>query len=366
MKLVIQNTARVWGGNEKSLATLARGLSERGHEVVVSCAKGTVSERLRGMGIRITHFRPRGLVDFVSGASFAVWLKAERPDAVLLTSWSAIPWGALAAAMAGIDRVIVRQGIVRTVPAAGPHAYALRHWVDQVITNAPEIKAEWERSIPGFPRDHVHVVMNAVPPIAGDRKSHRRALRREIGVDDSTVVISAAGIISRRKNFELLIDAFAIASPANARIVIVGDGLHRAALEKYAATAGVSDWIHFLGARDNAASIIAGSDMFVLSSRNEGMANVMLEAMAARVPVIAADISGVSAAIGPASDRRDAGWIYPADDSRALAAIIERVIAGVRSGDNALESRVAEASWRIDNWFSESRMLDQSERILFA
>ena len=85
MKLVIQNSAHVWGGNEKMLATVAAGLSRRGHDVVVSCAHGVVRDRLAEMGLRVTRFRPRGAIDPVSGLSFAAWLAIERPDALLLT-----------------------------------------------------------------------------------------------------------------------------------------------------------------------------------------------------------------------------------------------------------------------------------------
>jgi glycosyltransferase involved in cell wall biosynthesis len=365
MKLVIQNTARVWGGNEKSLATLARGLADRGHRVIVSCAKGIVSERLQEMGIDVTHFRPRGQIDFVSGLSFAIWLKKHAPDALLMTSWNAVPWAALSARMAGVKNVVLRQGIVRRAPRSGPHAYALRHWVDNVITNAPEIRDVWLESLPEFPHDHVHVVLNAVASTASQRDQMRAQLRAELGINRETLIISAAGILSRRKNFELLLEAFARLDTPGATIAIVGDGEHRQALVAKTSQLGIESSVRFLGARDHASEVIGGSDLFVLSSNNEGMANVMLEAMAAGVPVIASDISGVRTAIGASEDRGPAGWIFPPDDAGSLASAISEILIMLRESPERVRALTAEASWRIDNWFSRDRMLEQSERILF-
>jgi glycosyltransferase involved in cell wall biosynthesis len=366
MKLVIQNTARVWGGNEKSLATLAHGLVERGHDVIVSCARGVVSERLKETGIDTTHCRPRGQIDFVSGLSFAVWLKKHAPDSLLMTSWNPIPWAAMSARIAGVKNVVLRQGIVRRAPRSGPHAYALRHWVSDVITNAPEIRDVWLESIPEFPSSRVHVVLNAVASNASRRDQMRARLRSELAVNNETVVISAAGILSRRKNFELLLEAFARLREVDAMIAIVGDGPHREALEAKTSELGLDRCVRFLGARAQGAEVIGGSDVFVLSSNNEGMANVMLEAMAAGVPVIASDISGVRTAIGPHDSRRAAGWIFPPDDASSLANTMSETIALLRTNPGALRVTTDEALWRIDNWFSRDRMLDQSERILFG
>jgi glycosyltransferase involved in cell wall biosynthesis len=365
MKLVIQNMARVWGGNEKSLVTLGEGLMMRGHEVIVSCPVGPVRDRAAARGLAITSFRPRGSLDPVSGASFGVWLAAQRPDALLITSWHSISWASFGARAARVPRVVLRQGIVRRAPSRGVRAHALRHWVDEVITNAPEIRDVWLDSLPSFSPDRVHVVLNAVAPLSVDRKILRERLRAEIGASDGTLLIGAAGIVTRRKNFELLLDAFAAAKPSDTRIVIIGDGPHRPELERLARELNIDASVHFVGHRDSAAEAIAGLDAFVLSSRNEGMANVMLEAMASGVPVIASDISGVRTAIGQSNERPPAGWIFPPDDTGRLAEVIAEVTVATRAGGESISARTREASWRIENWFSLERMLDRSERILF-
>ena len=78
MKIVIQNTARVWGGNEKWLTTLAGGLMARGHRVVVSCRRaGPVREELERRGIPTTGVRPGTYEDLPRGMRFLAWLRTR-------------------------------------------------------------------------------------------------------------------------------------------------------------------------------------------------------------------------------------------------------------------------------------------------
>lgn len=366
MKLVIQNMARVWGGNEKFLVTLGHGLMMRGHEVVVSCPRGPVRERATAGGLRVTGFRPRGSIDLVSGAAFAAWLAKERPDALLLTSWHSISWASFAGRFARVRRIALRQGIVRRAPPRGLRAHALRHWIDDVITNAAEIRDVWLESIESFPPEHVHVVLNAVAPPGVERSALRETLRKEIGVTDDTLIVGGAGIVTKRKNFDLLLRAFARAALPRTCIVIVGDGPHRPRLEQLATELDIQASVRFLGKRDDAAAVIGGLDAFVLSSRNEGMANVMLEAMAGGTPVIAADISGVRTAIGESGDRPSAGWIFSPDDEVELAKILAEVSHDMRNGSRRVDDMSREARWRIRNWFTLDRMIDECEQILFS
>ncbi len=150
-------------------------------------------------------------------------------------------------------------------------------------------------------------------------------------------MIGGAGHITPRKGFDVLLRAFAAAVP-RARLAILGDG----------------------------AGVIAGLDVFVLSSHTEGMANVMLEAMTGGTPVIASDISGVRRAIASSGARPAAGWFAPPGDIDALAGGIRSACDTIRQDPKAVERLADEAHWRAENWFSPEQMVDECERILFA
>jgi glycosyltransferase involved in cell wall biosynthesis len=365
MKVIIQSLARLWGGGEKWLITLAEGLKARGHDVVISCPSGPVCDRAIARGLRVTRLRPRG-VDPLSGLSFTAWVIKEKPDALLIGTWHSLLWSSLAGRIARVPKIVWRLGISRRPPSTGPRGYAIRHWLDAVITNAPEIRNLWIETLPFFPQDRVHVVLNAVTPAVTPRDVARKRLTNELRVPAETLLIGGAGIVTKRKNFALLLRAFARVRPTNSHLVIVGDGPHRTELERLAVELDVRDMVSFMSARENAAEIIAGLDIFVLSSRNEGMANVMLEAMANGVPVIAADISGVKTAIGATNERPAAGWIFSSDNESDLASVMSDAIADIRNGSPVASAMTREALWRVDNWFTVENMVDQCEQILFG
>ena len=180
MKIVIQNNSRVWGGNEKWFATLAAGLVARGHHVVVSCrADGPVRRELEHRGIATTSIRPGGYADVVRGIRFTRWLRRERPDVLLLTSWRTTPWGAWAARSAAVPRTVVRLGIVRTLRPGRRDAWPFRGRVDALIVNSPAVRDAWLRTAPWFPADAVHLVLNGVPAAPPLPAAERAAVRAE-------------------------------------------------------------------------------------------------------------------------------------------------------------------------------------------
>lgn len=365
MKLVIQNTSKVWGGNEKWLGTLAEGLISRGHDVIVSCAQGAVSAELGARGIPVTPFRPRGAIDFVSGLTFAAWLKGQRPDTLLMTSWRPTAWTVAAAKAAGVPRLVMRLGIVREFPRRTPKGVAL-HSVDELIVNSEEIRGVWARSAPASLKARVNVIMNGVRSRHPDREALRAILRRELALADATILIGAAGHVAPRKGFDKLIRAFAEANVPASKLAILGDGAHRAELESLAREVGVADRVVWLGHRDDGGGVIAAFDLFVLSSDNEGMANVMLEAMAAGVPTVAFDISGVRKAIGPVDDRQQAaGWIVNSAGAEGLSRAIVTACDSLRRNPEFFSALGEEAHWRAVNWFSPGRMVEECEKILF-
>lgn len=363
MKVVIQNNSRVWGGNEKWVAMLAGGLLENGHTVVVSCRRGgAVQPRLERRGIPTCAIRPGLRADVVRGVRFAMWLRRERPDALVLTSWSGIAWGARAARLAGVPRVVVRLGIVRTLPPRGRHPRPFRRHVDALIVNSEEIRAEWLRCAPWFPAGEVHLVLNGIVPPAPLPPEERAAARAELGAAPGARLVAGVGHMCPRKGFDLLIDAFAAAAVPASELVIVGAGPMEDALRARAAALGLAERVHWAGFRDDVPRILAACDLFVLCSRNEGMANVMLEAMASGTPVVAASVSGVRAALGARDGRPEAGWIVPPTNAAALT----EAIGDALTRSEVARERAREASWRIAHWFSPARMVAEVEAVLAA
>jgi glycosyltransferase involved in cell wall biosynthesis len=127
--------------------------------------------------------------------------------------------------------------------------------------------------------------------------------------------------LEQEKGIDVAIDA--IGQVADVHLVIAGTGSCRAALESRATELGINHRVHFLGYRNDPASLLARADLFVLASHVEGLPLSVLEAMAAGVPVIATDIGGTREAV----ENEKTGLLVPTGDSNALASAIQHVFA---------------------------------------
>ncbi len=118
----------------------------------------------------------------------------------------------------------------------------------------------------------------------------------------------------------------------NVKLLIVGDGPERERLMATVRATGISERVVFTGQVKNVQPVYAIADVFVLSSHSEGSPNVLLEAMAAQVPIVATAVGGVPEIV----ENEESALLVPANDPAALAAAIARVVK-----DNSLSQRLA-------------------------
>lgn len=172
--------------------------------------------------------------------------------------------------------------------------------------------------------------------------------QRHSARDDGLVRLLAVGRLVGQKGFDLLLDALARPGLERAELDLVGDGEWRAGLEAQAARLGLAGRIRFRGWLDRAdlAAVYREADIFVLSSRDEGMPNVVLEAMASALPVVSTAVAGARDLVADG----ETGLLVPTEDVGALADAICRLAddAGKRAAFGARGRRRVEDSfsWR--------------------
>jgi len=157
----------------------------------------------------------------------------------------------------------------------------------------------------------------------------------------------AVGRLRIRKGLDVLLAAMPelLLRHPGARLVVAGDGEHRAALESAAAALGLGDAVAFLGRVDGGRvrALLPGAAALVVPSLYEGMPLVVLEAMAAAVPVVASRVSGIPEVVVDG----ETGWLVPPEDPPALAAALAALL-----GDGAAARRRGAAGrQRLDERF---------------
>jgi glycosyltransferase involved in cell wall biosynthesis len=181
------------------------------------------------------------------------------------------------------------------------------------------------------------------------------ALRARLGVGAGLRMVLAAGRLAREKNLELSLEAFARLADPSARLVLVGDGLHRRSLERTALRLGIARRTTFAGefAREALPDIYASADALLFTSSSETQGLVLVEALAAGAPVVAVDTPQTRDVLG------GSGTIVP-PDAAAIAAALRRVLEG---GTHALPA-AALASRRFDSLELGNRILDLYGQLL--
>jgi len=178
--------------------------------------------------------------------------------------------------------------------------------------------------------------------------------RRHLNLPAKGVVVGWVGRLIPIKGADVFLQAVRQLTALPLTISVIGDGSERARLEEFARAEGLSDRVHFHGTVPDAARYVSAFDVFVLSSRSEGTPLTLLEAMAAKVPVVVTSVGGVPEVVGPAE-----AMLVPPENPGALAEAIHSVI----QDPAAATRRVEAAAHRLHTNFGTERWIDAHDRV---
>lgn len=272
--------------------------------------------------------------------------REARVDIVHSHNWSTLLYSALAARLAGV-RVVVHGEHGKDDTAKHPQrllaSRILAKGVDRVLAVSRDLAEEVVRDW-GVPPARVRWIPNGVDldgfrAAAAAASGTLDALRAELGLAQGDIVIMNTGGFRTIKDHATLLRAFAVVRRAEprARLVLIGQGgadRPRAGLDDEAAALGIGDDVRFPGVRTDVPRVLQLCDVYVNSSRYEGMSNTILEAMAAGKSVVATAVGGNPDLVSDG----ETGFLVPAGDPEAMAA---RILELVR--DAALRRRMGSA-----------------------
>ncbi len=280
---------------------------------------GPLREPLAAAGVPCTHLPRRPGVDAGHAVVLARALRQDRADLVHCHNVTALFHGARAARRAGRLPVLFTEHD-RELPAPLRHRL-LHRWLARRTDATVAVSEGLRRALiatEGFPAARTSVIVNGVPDPRAAYAGDRAAARAELAWDAAPVVL-AVGSLTAVKDHAGLVEAFArvrAAAPA-ARLVIAGEGPLRDGLT---ARAGAlpSGAVTLLGERRDVPRLLAACDVFVLSSRSEGLSLSLVEAHGAGRPCVATDVGGN----GEVLVAGETGLLVPPGDPAALAAAL--------------------------------------------
>ncbi|MCR4439215.1 MAG: glycosyltransferase [bacterium] len=338
------------------LSALLRGHT---HQVWVACASQTpLYDDLVKKGFVPYPFRPRGYVDSVAIARLAGWLRRQSVDIIHChfsrDLWAVVP----AARMAGRVPVV----LIKHVGTMRAKRDPVHRWLYRNVAQA------W--AISRVIRDNL-IATHPLPPGKVEVVHHgldlsrfrvpqetRRRLRRELGFAEDALVVGTVGRLEPSKgHLEFLRMAGQVASQVPQSVFLVvgaatrGEEFRAEPILRLAQELNLGPRLVFAGFREDIPAVLSAMDVFAFPSRAEAFGLVVIEAMAAGLPVVSTASDGVLDIVVDS----ESGLLVPPQDVAALASAVLRLLRDPR----LRRSVAAAARRRVEELFTAERMVQR-------
>lgn len=350
-----------FGGLESVLRALASGHTKLGHEIRVAVVLSPgnephpFTEALESDGVAISPIRVRDRDYRGERAAIRALCQRHKPQVVHTHGFRPDVVDGSVAREEHISVVSTCHGFIDSTWRGRFYQWlqrrALRRF-DAVIAVSEPILRRVQAA--GVERAKIHLIPNLFAPTGGGIS--REHARRRLDLPD-VPVIGWVGRLSPEKGPDLALEAFARLGRSNVRLVIIGGGSDEALLRRRAELLGVGDRVLWRGVVPDAGQVYAAFDAFFLSSRTEGTPIALLEAMAARVPVIATRVGGIRDMVDASS-----AWLVDSEDVDGMA----RALAEALDEPSVASARAERARARLDERFSLAAWLSRYESIYGA
>jgi glycosyltransferase involved in cell wall biosynthesis len=351
------------------MADAASGLQSRGHGVKLVARPGSVlAERAAALGIDSATVEMRSYFDPAAIMSLSMRMRGFRPDVVCANLDREVRLCAAAIVLAGArgrTRLIPRRGSEFPLKDKFHYRFVYTHLVDRVIANSDATRTTMISRTPWFPPDKAVVIHNGIDieeydALAKRRAALRQSLRNSLGIDAGARIVVLVGELNERKGQQHIVSAAPeiVSAVPQAHFVFVGEGDARAALEAQVTESGLNGRVFFLGFRRDVPDLLTAADVLVLPSRVEGFGYVLVEAMAARLPVVATNASSIPEIVVDG----ETGYLHDVGDVAAIGRHIATLLS-----DDSHAAVVGQAGYdRACKRFSVTAMLDNLERLFFT
>ncbi|OHB19891.1 MAG: hypothetical protein A2854_00360 [Parcubacteria group bacterium RIFCSPHIGHO2_01_FULL_56_18] len=369
-KVLLVVTKSNFGGAQRYVFDVATNLPQDRFDVTVAFGPGPdgrpgrLAKLLEENGVR-TILVPelardvRLTDDYKAFRALVRLFRAEAPDVIHLNSSKAGGLGALAGRVTGVKRIVFTSHGLPFDEERGSFArmtirvatWATLLFVHRTIAVANDT-FERAKRMP-FVRTRVCLIHNGIltPNFLSQSEARREMRTLDPSIPEGSSWIGSIGELHANKDYATAIEMISFLE-SDAHLVIVGDGELKEKLLAKAEEAGVSARVHFLGYIPEAARYLRAFDVFLLTSRKEGLPYVLLEAGYGYLPVVASDTAGVRDVIL----HNFTGLLAKPGDARAFSENIEKAL-----NDATLSRSLSdELLERIQKSFSLEQMIEKT------
>lgn len=371
-KILYVVTKGDFGGAQRYVFDLATRLPHEAFDVVVaSGGPDALAERLRAEGIRTLRIeslaRDMNPVKELR-AAIELWriMRRERPDIVHLNSPKAGGIGAFIARLVGVEHIVYTThgwAFLEPRPLWWRALTWLASWITALLSHVVIVVSSHEARSARMPfvDRKLRIIQTAIPPIAfREREDARTTLVSEHATKRHAQDIWLVTIaeLNANKNLQAALDAvaaFNAESEWKVFYTIMGGGELMGTLAAYVQDRGLEDHVQLLGYVEEARTYLKAFDIFLLPSKKEGLPYAVLEAGAARLPVIASAVGGIPEVVTHGTE----GLLIDPYDPATIVAALERF-----SSDPTLRMRCSEAlAAKVENQHSLDRMVEETRRV---
>lgn len=343
------DTERGWRGGERQALWLARELARRGHGSIVAARGGEpLATMSSAEGLEVVESNPSSELDIAAAHRLRRAIRKHEIDVVHAHTAHAVAAGALATLGTSVPLVIARRVDFALKKNAGTRWKYGRGAAIIAISNAVARIVEQG----GIPRARIHVVADGVDTHRTVVPATRETLAA-IGVPAGVpIVVQVSQLVGHKDpvNFVRAIYRLHERVPS-AHAILVGEGPLRDEVEREVHSLGLQNVLHIAGYRTDADALIAGANVATLSSREEGMGSVLLDALAFGIPIAATRAGGIPEVVVD----NESGILANASDPIALGDNIARLLS-----DPALAVRLKRNGLERAQNFSVERMTDRT------
>lgn len=354
------------GGAEELHFLVLKNLLEKGiYDLKVCCIEktGEIAQRVEKLGVEVFCLNKTSKpVNISATISLFKYLKKNKFDIVQTSLFNANFHGRIAAILAKVPIILSEEhsehyqyNSIKFLPYIWADKI-LSVFTDKIICCSKNLMDSLEK-LENIPKGKFFLLLNTFNSEKLVVKRDAGVVRASLGLSDEDLVITNIAALSFRKGQDLLIKAFKIINDRfpHSKLIFVGSEVSyfKKELEKLTGHLGISDKIIFLGQKADIADYLNITDIFVLSSRFEGIPLVLLEAMYMQVPVVAIDVGGIREVV--TNDKN--GILVEQYNAESLS----RALAEILNNKEKRSSIGQEGRKTVIERFNEKRYISQLE-----